>query len=38
MSEIGGINLLNIINKKSIKQNKMFIESHLVERNSVKKL
>ena len=38
MSEIGGINLLDIINKKLINQEKIFIESYLVERNSVKRI
>lgn len=38
MSEIGGINLLDLINRKSIKQDKIFIESRLVKRESVKKI
>lgn len=38
MSEIGGNYLLDIINKKEINQEKIFIESYLVERDSVKRL
>lgn len=38
MSEIGGLYLLDIINEKNIDQNKIFIESCLVERESVKRL
>ncbi|HCW54761.1 MAG TPA: LacI family transcriptional regulator [Clostridium sp.] len=38
MSEIGAINLLNIIKNKSVKNNKIYIESNLIIRKSVKKL
>lgn len=38
MSQYGGINLLNIINNKEIYKEKLYIESKLVVRKSVKKL
>ena len=38
MSEMGGTYLLDIINKKNVDKNKIFIESYLVERDSVKRL
>lgn len=38
MSEIGGINLLNIIKNKPVKHQRSYIESTLVIRKSVKKL
>ncbi|MDO5516586.1 MAG: LacI family DNA-binding transcriptional regulator [Clostridium sp.] len=38
MSEIGGINLLNIIKNKHVKNQRSYIESTLVIRESVKKL
>ncbi|MBE6062097.1 MAG: LacI family transcriptional regulator [Clostridium butyricum] len=38
MSEIGGINLLNIIKNKPVKNQRSYIESSLVIRKSVKKL
>lgn len=38
MSEIGGINLLNIIQNKPVKHQRSYIESTLVIRKSVKKL
>lgn len=38
MSEIGGINLLNIIKNKPVKNQRSYIESTLVIRKSVKKL
>lgn len=38
MSEIGGLYLLDIINKKNLNKDKIFIESRLVVRDSVKKL
>lgn len=38
MSEMGGMNLLNIINNKPVKNERIYIESSLVVRESVKKL
>jgi len=38
MSEYGGINLLNIIKNNEVNKEKLYIESKLVVRNSVKKL
>lgn len=38
MSEYGSINLLNLINNKEVNKTKVYIESKLIIRNSVKKL